>query len=392
MSVWWDSAKLVLKSGNRNAEIEEQRTEFMQNIANSFDREQRESVLLYLDEMVDRFDAEFYAESTALIEELFLKRFFENIHLENAPTQGDGALVFLSNHRSMFDFLVQGVKFEENGISPPRYAAGKNLFKGVLGDIFRKWGAVAMDREQKSPLYIQTELAIFTQYLLDGANLLIYPEAGRSYTGSFKKLKRGMLQSVINAHEKNPGLKYKIVTATISYDRVAEDVQLVSSEERKQMRGGVIRKGLKDQFLDAARVAPVYWAKCGNAYLTFGEPFCLEELEGNNKRGALIEKIDSDFKSMYKITRADVAAYCMGCSRSWEPRGAYERRVSETVQRLKSEGRNIESGLENLTVDELLEDRHVNRIIITSGIGVMPKNPGLVKYYANAVRDVLNES
>ena len=55
-------------------------------------------------------------------------------------------LLYVSNHTSMADFLVQGYVFGSYDLTIPKIIAGENLSKGFLGRLFKRWGAVYVDR------------------------------------------------------------------------------------------------------------------------------------------------------------------------------------------------------------------------------------------------------
>ena len=63
-----------------------------------------------------------------------------------------GRVVYVSNHRSHIDYLIEPLVLEDNGIRPPIIAAGINLFGGPLGLIHRHvTGAIPIRRNTQGP-------------------------------------------------------------------------------------------------------------------------------------------------------------------------------------------------------------------------------------------------
>src|SRR5690606_4126061 len=92
-----------------------------------------------------------------------------------------GHVVYVSNHKSHLDYLVEPLVLDDNGIRPPLTAAGINLFGGALGLLHRHvTGAIPIRRNSKDPLYLVT-LRAYVAEVLKRRDLLYYAEGGRSY-------------------------------------------------------------------------------------------------------------------------------------------------------------------------------------------------------------------
>jgi len=79
-------------------------------------------------------------------------------HVRGAQEATDrGKVVYVSNHKSHLDYLVEPLVLDDSGIRPPLLAAGINLFGGALG-LLHKYvtGAVPIRRNSKDPLYLVT--------------------------------------------------------------------------------------------------------------------------------------------------------------------------------------------------------------------------------------------
>src|SRR6266478_8866825 len=180
----------------------------------------RERVTEYLDEMRT---TQRYGMYRALQHPLYpILRKIERIG-ENLPqvwaAERDRRIIYVSNHRSHIDYLVQPLVLDDNGIRPPLIAAGINLFGGPLGLINKHvTGAIPIRRNMKDPAYLITLKAYFAE-LVKKHDLFFYPEGGRSYSGELKPVKTGLLHAALSAE--SPDLV--IVPVAVAYDLVLED-------------------------------------------------------------------------------------------------------------------------------------------------------------------------
>ena len=63
-----------------------------------------------------------------------------------------GRTIYISNHKSHLDYLIEPLVLDDNGIRPPVIAAGINLFGGPLGLLHRHvTGAIPIRRNTKDP-------------------------------------------------------------------------------------------------------------------------------------------------------------------------------------------------------------------------------------------------
>ena len=130
-----------------------------------------------------------------------------------------GHVVYVSNHKSHLDYLIEPLVLDDNGVRPPLLAAGINLFGGALGLLHRHvTGAIPIRRNSKDPLYLVT-LRAYIAEVLKRRDLLYYAEGGRSYSGELKSPKTGLLQAALQAdrHE------LSVVPMAVAYDLVLED-------------------------------------------------------------------------------------------------------------------------------------------------------------------------
>src|SRR5690606_5178820 len=101
-------------------------------------------------------------------------------------------VVYVSNHKSHLDYLLEPLVLEDTHIRPPVIEAGINLFGGPLGLIHRHvTGTIPIRRNMKDPAYLIT-LKAYVAEILGRHDLLFYIEGGRSYSGELKPPKTGL--------------------------------------------------------------------------------------------------------------------------------------------------------------------------------------------------------
>src|ERR1700674_5266453 len=107
-------------------------------------------------------------------------------------------VVYVSNHKSHTDYLVEPLVLDDNGIRPPLIAAGINLFGGLLKLLHRHvTGAIPIRRNTKDPAYLIT-LKAYVAEILKRHDLFLYPEGGRSYSGELKTAKTGLIHAALS--------------------------------------------------------------------------------------------------------------------------------------------------------------------------------------------------
>ncbi len=127
-----------------------------------------------------------------------ITRVTENVASVREATRR-GRVVYVSNHRSHLDYLIEPLALEDGEIRPPVIAAGINLFGGPLGLIHRHvTGAIPIRRNTKDPAYLIT-LKVYVAEILGRHDLMFYIEGGRSYSGEMKAPKTGLVHAALQA-------------------------------------------------------------------------------------------------------------------------------------------------------------------------------------------------
>src|SRR5215831_11842558 len=194
-----------------------------------------------------------------------VRRVTEHIeHVRAATTRGH--VVYVSNHKSHLDYLVEPLVLDDHGIRPPLMAAGINLFGGALGLLHRHvTGAIPIRRNSKDPVYLIT-LRAYVAEILKAHDLLYYAEGGRSYSGELKSPKTGLLQATLLADRE----EIAVVPMAVAYDLVLEDRMLSRAASRKRTRP------FAQEVAEMVRHAVGYRAR---AFVTFGPPIPLRQYD-----------------------------------------------------------------------------------------------------------------
>ncbi len=193
-------------------------------------------------------------------------------HLQRALDTG--RVVYVSNHKSHLDYLIELLILEDHDMRPPIIAAGINLFGGALGLLHKHvTGAIPIRRGARDAAYLVT-LKAFVAELLETHDLFFYPEGGRSYSGELKNAKTGLFNAVVLAQV--PVLH--IVPVAIAYDLVLEDRILAPQVTKGRQRP------FSRELAEMVGTAVGYQSR---AFVTFGAPVTLE-----GRRGALAARRD----------------------------------------------------------------------------------------------------
>jgi glycerol-3-phosphate O-acyltransferase len=286
-----------------------------------------------------------------------------------------GRVVYVSNHKSHLDYLVEPLVLDDNGIRPPLLAAGINLFGGALGLLHKHvTGAVPIRRNSKDPLYLIT-LKAYVAELLKARDLLYYAEGGRSYSGELKQPKTGLLQAALQADRQ----ELSIVPMAVAYDLVLEDRMLSREAIRKRKRP------FAQEVAEMVRHAVGYESR---AFVTFGQPIPLGGYDPHARRDlvALVHRVHDAVGHCYKVLPTALVASVM---RPHMPRTELVARLDQRLAYLAAAGANLavksgrqaaDEGVPMLAArDVLVEERHVVRV----------RDRIVLRYYARTIEHLI---
>jgi glycerol-3-phosphate O-acyltransferase len=303
-----------------------------------------------------------------------VQRITEHLEYARDATAG-GRVVYVSNHKSHLDYLIEPLVLDDNGIRPPLLAAGINLFGGALGLLHRHvTGAIPIRRNSKDPLYLVT-LRAYIAEVLRRRDLLYYAEGGRSYSGEFKSFKTGLLQAALQADRSS----LAIVPMAIAYDLTLEDRIVSRLALRRRSRP------FSQELAEMARHAVGYQSR---AFVTFGAPIALRDVDPESRRDlvALTHRLHREIGLLYKVLPTALVA-AMG--RPQMPLSELAQRIDDLIGLLTAQGANLGVRTGGEAVEQgvpLLEDRAV---IVVEHRRIRVRDRIVLRYYARTIQHLL---
>jgi glycerol-3-phosphate O-acyltransferase len=340
----------------------------------------RERVHAYLDELRT---TQRYPIYRALKHPLYpilrkIQRAHEHVGIAQEATR-TGRVLYVSNHKSHLDYLVEPLVLDDNGIRPPVIAAGINLFGGPLGLLHRHvTGAVPIRRNTKDPAYLIT-LKAYVAELLGRHDLLFYIEGGRSYSGELKAPKTGLLHAALQAR----GSDTVIVPMAVAYDLVLEDRILAHQAAKRRSRP------FAREVAEMIRYAVGYQSR---AFVTFGAPIPLQGYDADARRDvmALAHLTRDTIGRLYKVLSTAVVAAAM---RPAIARRELEDRAQAIIDEVAAAGGNLGVTSGRQAVDEAagpLETRNI--IHVERGGRFRVRERTVLRYYARTLDHLLTGS
>ncbi len=303
-----------------------------------------------------------------------VERIGENIDAAKAATR-NGRVVYCSNHRSHFDYLVAPMVLDDNGVRPPVIAAGVNVLGGPLGLLWRHVaGAMPIRRNSRDAVYLMT-LKAYVAELLRKQDLFFFPEGGRSYSGELKAPKTGLLNAALQAQH----ARLRFLPVAVSYDLVIEDHVLA----RQRVKRG--QRPFRRELAEIARFAVGYKSR---AFVTFGEPIAVDGVDPNSRRSVLdlAHTIMKTVGRLYKVLPTALVAAAMRPSIT---RRELEERTSVLVDTLGSCGANLGVTSGKAAVDAAIEPLEWRGVIVAEDGRLRVRDRNVLRYYARSLDHLL---
>jgi glycerol-3-phosphate O-acyltransferase len=338
--------------------------------------EARERIQAYLDELRTR---QRYPIYRALKHPLYpilrkIERIEEGVAIARAVTAA-GRAIYISDHKSHLDYLVEPLVLDDNGVRPPVIAAGINLFGGPLGLLHRHvTGAIPIRRNTKDPAYLVT-LKAYVAELLQRHDLMFYIEGGRSYSGELKTPKTGLLHAAMLSQ-----VPATIVPMAVSYDVVLEDHILAHQGAKRRQRP------FAREVAEMVRYAVGYQSR---AFVTFGAPVSLSGFDPDSRRDVmtLAYQIRDTIGRLYKVVPTAVVAAAM---RPSIVRRDLEARADAVIETASKAGGNlgVTSGRDAVgqAADQLVAR---NVIHVERGGRFRVRERTVLRYYARTLQHLL---
>jgi len=338
--------------------------------------EARERIEAYLEELRTTQRYSFYR---ALKHPVYLilrkvERIGEHVDAARAATRA-GRVVYVSNHRSHTDYLVEPLVLDDNGVRPPIIAAGINLFGGALGLLNRHvTGALPIRRNSRDPVYLMT-LKAYVAELLRKHDLFFFPEGGRSYSGEMKPPKTGLLHAALQAEHPH----IVIVPTAVSYDFVIEDFMLGRQKVKRTQRP------FSREVAEMVRYSVGYRSR---AFVTFGKAIAVDGVDTTSRRAVLDlgHQLMKTIGRLYKVLPTAVVAAAMRPSIT---KAELRQRCDALIDTLGTCGANlgVASGAE--AVESALEPLEARGILVVEGGRVRVRDRNVLRYYARSLDHLL---
>jgi len=337
----------------------------------------RERINAYLDELRT---TQRYPIYRALKHPLYpilrkVERVEEHVGIPQQATR-TGRVIYVSNHKSHLDYLVEPLVLDDNGIRPPVTAAGINLFGGPLGLLHRHvTGAIPIRRNTKDPAYLVT-LKAYVAELLQRSDLLFYIEGGRSYTGELKTPKTGLLHATLTADVEGA----VIVPLAVAYDIVLEDHILPHQAVKRRARP------FGREVAEMVRYAVGYQSR---AFVTFGKPIALGGYDPESRSDVLGlgHHIRDTIGTLYKVLPTAIVAAAMRPSIT---RRELETRADAIIEAIRPMNANlaVQTGREAVEIGgPMLADRNI--IHLERGGRYRVRERTVLRYYARTIQHLL---
>ena len=343
----------------------------------SSDANPRERIESYLDELRTTQRYRFYR---ALQHPLYpilrkVRRIVEHVDYAADATRR-GHVVYVSNHKSHLDYLVEPLALDDNGIRPPLLAAGINLFGGALGLLHRHvTGAIPIRRNSKDPLYLVT-LRAYVAEVLKRRDVLYYAEGGRSYSGELKSPKTGLLQAALQADRQD----LFIVPMAVAYDLVLEERMLAREALRRRSRP------FAQEVAEMVRHAVGYRSR---AFVTFGAPITLSSYDPESRRDlvSLAHHVQEQIGLQYKVVPTALVAAIV---RPQMTRTELIGRLDDLLAILAAGGANLAVRTGRQAADEGLALLGERGVLVEHGACVRVRDRLVLRYYGRTIQHLLH--
>ena len=339
----------------------------------------RERITAYLDELRTTQRYRFYR---ALQHPLYpilrkVRRVVEHVERPSAALR-HGHVVYVSNHKSHLDYLIEPLVLDDHHLRPPLMAAGINLFSGPLGLLHRHvTGAIPIRRNSKDPLYLVT-LRAYIAEVLRHRDLLFYAEGGRSYSGELKAPKTGLLQASLQADRS----ALSVVPMAIAYDLVLED-RILSREAVRRTK-----PAFPQEIAEMARHSVGYRSR---AFVTFGEPISLAGFDPASRRDlvTLTHRVWGDIGRLYKVLPTALVA---AAARRQMTRCQLVDQIDEMLAILSAEGANLAVKTGTRAADEGVALLSSRGVLVADGDRIRVRDRIVLRYYARTIRHLLGHA
>jgi 1-acyl-sn-glycerol-3-phosphate acyltransferase len=353
----------------------------------------------------------------------FFKKTFSEVHFDGPrfdPAEVQRSpVMFVGTHRSHADYFFIGSNFVKLGFKNVRFAAGDNLTKlPWIGPRFLKFGAFAVSRDSGFDRnYVRNLCAQVIKMLEDGDSILVFPEGGRSYSGSMLEIKGGILNAALMLQAARPNSDVFLVPAAISYDCLPDLPYfplLLKGKTLRKRPNGFLKRTLGSVYYFGADImaflpflfARRFGRKYGALYMDYGMPVSvrsLVDLEANRVPNArdefaahrasldiVGEQIRKMFVAQYRILPIHIVSAGIKGAAGGIRQDALEAFAAEMKRSLAEDGRNCKTVgplSPGETVAKGLAQLRKLKAVKIKGKEILARKAFIIDYFAATVRD-----
>ena len=226
-------------------------------------------------------------------------------------------IAYLMNHRSQVDSFSIYSGFYDSGLPHPYGFGGINMNMPGMGNALQGAGLTFIRRSfNDNPVYKTVLQRLIDWYVRTGQNLFWSIEGGRSRSGKLLKPRLGLLNWVVDAHQRVSDKDLYFVPVAIAFEQISD----VSAYTYEQL-GGVKKPEDLKWFL---RYISSFKTSLGQIFVRFGEPLSLQELiedaraldSGNdNSKSLILQRIAFEtsvrINDCTPVTRTSLVAMAM---------------------------------------------------------------------------------
>lgn len=323
----------------------------------------------------------------------------------------DAVLVYLMNHRSNADYVL--VSYALAGDVAISYAVGEWARAFPLEHLFKSFGSYFVRRRYREALY-HTVLERYVQLITrEGVTQGIFLEGGLTRDGKLRQPKIGLLDYVLGiARDPLYRQRLYIVPVAVNYDRVLEDRSLLrelaaADGETRPSKVTQLREVVHYLWWNSARLITRRWKRYGRAAVTVGAPmplagwfgrerdlFAMPRTERLGRVQSLCDGVMERIGQLVPVTSVPLAcAAIQSLDREFIPRSLLLDRMAEMRAVLvEVNGRVIRADRDIAeTWERAWRMLRMRRVLMETGNGyaLLPRNRGLVQYYANSIAHLL---
>lgn len=186
-------------------------------------------------------------------------------------------VVFVSAHRSHFDYLVIPYVLFLHDMVTPHIAAGINMKFWPFGPFLRSAGAFFLRRSFRGDVLYSLCFKKYVEYLLKSRiPIKFFIEGTRSRSGKMLPPAHGLLKTVLESVSRKMCEDVSLVPVSICYDQVPEE-----GSYTKELSGGQKTKESAGSLL---RSRKIIYKNMGRVYLRFAVPVSAKEVHMQTER------------------------------------------------------------------------------------------------------------